>query len=104
MWLLEVRGGDVEASAVQGIAITGATSVNGNWQFSIDGGVTYTNFASYSAGTAPLLAATDLVRVNPNAQNGGAHPFSYNAWGQPTRTHGLTAGACSPGGATAVFD
>ncbi|MEH2476841.1 VCBS repeat-containing protein [Nitrobacteraceae bacterium AZCC 2146] len=99
--LLGATVSDVDTGAVQGIAITGATSTNGNWQFSTNGGATYTNFAAYSAGTALLLAATDLVRFNPNAQNGGTDTFTYEAWDQTSGTHGTTASASTTGGTTA---
>src|SRR5450756_1859302 len=40
--LLGTTVSDVDAGAVQGIAITGVSSLNGNWQFSTNGGSTYT--------------------------------------------------------------
>src|SRR5204862_417652 len=95
--LLSATVSDIDAGAVQGIAITGATSSNGNWQFSIDGGTTYTSFGSYAPGTALLLAATDLVRFNPNAQNGATDTFSYQPCLHATLTIGTTANASTSG-------
>src|SRR5207248_342098 len=91
---------DVDNGAVQGIAITGASSTNGNWEFSINGGASYTAFGAYTGSTALLLAATDLVRFNPNAQNGGSDTFAYEAWDQTGGTHGTTANAATTGGTT----
>ena len=92
---------DVDTGAVEGIAITGAATIGGNWQFSIDSGAHWTNFASYSATSALLLAPTDLVRFVPTSHAGGTETFSYVAWDQTSGTHGTTANTSPAGGTTA---
>jgi VCBS repeat-containing protein len=92
---------DINIGAVQGIAITGASESHGDWQFSTDGGATWTDFAAYSTGAALLLAADDLVRFAPDAAQGSADTFSFVAWDQTTGTHGDTTDVTTRGGATA---
>src|SRR5262249_58030001 len=62
---------DVDPGAVQAIAITGLTSTNGTWQYSINGGSTWTNIGSVSTTQALLLRAADLIRFVPDGLNGG---------------------------------
>ncbi len=92
---------DQNSGAVQGIAITGASESHGDWQFSTDGGTTWTDFATYSTGAALLLAATDLVRFAPDAAQGSTDTFSFVAWDQTAGTHGDTADVTTRGGTTA---
>jgi len=91
---------DVDTGAVKGIAITAATSANGTWQFSVDNGSTWTNFASYASSSALLLADTDKVRFVPDGNNGGSDTITYKAWDQTSGTHGATANPGAGGGAT----
>jgi hypothetical protein len=93
--------GDVDTSAVQGIAMTGFTSANGHWEFSTDSAASWTSFAAYSATSALLLAGSDLVRFVPDGDNGGIDALSYVAWDQTTGSHGTTADASANGGSTA---
>ena len=99
--LLGSRVTDADARAVQGIAVTGMTSTHGTWQFSTDGGASWSNFAAYSTTSALLLAATDLVRFAPDGIDGGTDSFSFVAWDQSSGTHGTTAVATITGGETA---
>src|SRR5262249_43553981 len=89
---------DVDANAAQGIAITGAVSDHGHWQFSIDGGATWTDFGSYSTGSALLLAANDLIRFHPDGENRSFDNFTFVAWDQTSGTHGDTADVGTRGG------
>ena len=93
---------DADAGALHGIAITGATSQAGTWQFSTDGGAHWTPFASYSASSALLLAASDLVRFVPDGSNGASSDtFTYRAWDQTSGRDGVTADTTANGGTTA---
>jgi VCBS repeat-containing protein len=92
---------DINTGAVHGIAITGASESHGDWQFSTDGGATWTDFATYSTTSALLLAATDLVRFAPDAVQGSTDTFSFVAWDQTTGAHGDTADATTRGGTSA---
>ncbi|BAM89150.1 hypothetical protein S58_31520 [Bradyrhizobium oligotrophicum S58] len=92
---------DADAGAAPGIAITGAVASHGHWQFSIDGGSTWSDFATYSAGSALLLAPTDLVRMVPDGNDGGLDSFSFVAWDQTSGQHGLTIDASTRDGSSA---
>ncbi|WKY30959.1 DUF4347 domain-containing protein [Pseudomonas donghuensis] len=78
---------DVDSGALQGIAITGLTSGNGTWQYSLDGS-TWNAMGSVAANSALLLRATDKVRFVPDGANGTTATLTYNAWDQT----GVTAG------------
>ncbi|MGH8380055.1 DUF4347 domain-containing protein [Pseudomonas sp.] len=79
--------GDVDSGALQGIAISGLTSGNGTWQYSLDG-TTWNAIGSVAANSALLLRATDKVRFVPDGANGTTATLTYKAWDQS----GLTAG------------
>ncbi len=92
---------DVDAGAVKGIAITGLTSTNGTWQYSIDGGTTWTAIGAVSNSTALLLDASDKIRFLPDGNNGGTDTITYRAWDETAGTHGTTADTSTNGGTTA---
>jgi VCBS repeat-containing protein len=80
---------DADDGALKGVAITGYTSQNGHWEYSIDDGATWSNFAaSYSPAGGLLLASDDKVRFIPNGVNGGTDTLTYVAWDQTSGTHG----------------
>ncbi len=92
---------DVDAGAVKGIAITGLTSTNGTWQYSIDSGTTWTAIGAVSNSTALLLDASDKIRFLPDGNNGGSDSITYRAWDETTGSHGTTADTSANGGTTA---
>src|SRR5262249_39500708 len=75
--------------APRGIAVTGVDNTNGTWQFSRDGGVTWTNFGSPSNTAALVLESTNKNRIRfvPNANYFGSAGFTFRAW---DLTSGLT--------------
>ncbi|MFM7115678.1 MAG: hypothetical protein ACKO0N_03505, partial [Planctomycetota bacterium] len=73
---------DVDAGAVEGIAITSLNSGNGTWQYSTDGGGTWNAVGVVSNTSALLLRATDSIRFVPNAQNATTADFTFRAWDQ----------------------
>jgi plastocyanin len=82
---------DVDFSPLQGIAITGTTITGfglGKWQYSIDGGSTWSDIGAVSDTSALLLRAIDLVRFVPDAKNGDMGTLTYRAWDQT----GITSG------------
>jgi hypothetical protein len=93
--------GDVEAGAVKGIAITGLTSTNGAWQYSIDGGTTWAVVGAVSHSAALLLDASDKIRFLPDGNNGGTDTITYRAWDETAGTHGTTADTSTTGGTSA---
>src|SRR5690606_16527761 len=89
---------DSNTGALKGIAITSTPSVtNGVWQYSIDGGATWTNMPSVSAASSLLLRETDLVRFQPNEINGGTSTFTFRAWDQTSGTAGATVSTSTTG-------
>ena len=93
---------DPDSGALKGIAITTAPApTNGTWQYSIDGGTTWSNFPAVSSSVSLLLRDVDKVRFLPNAINGGSGTFTYRAWDQTSGTAGGTASTSSTGGSTA---
>jgi len=95
---------DVDAGAVQGIAISGATSGRGVWQFSIDNGTTWTNLGDVSEDQALMLRAEDRVRFIPDGVDADSATLTYHAWDQTAPTRDLqgnvwdigTPGVASP--------
>ena len=74
---------DVDNGAVEGIAITGIDSANGTWQFSTDGGSTWTDIGAVSDSSARVLTATatDRIRFVPNAELLGHHNTDVSGLG-----------------------
>ena len=74
---------DSNPNALRGIAVIGLTATNGVWQYSTNGGTTWTTFGPVSNTSATLLeaASQDYVRFQPNAQNGGGtETITFRAW------------------------
>ena len=88
--------GKVTSSASQvGIAVTGVDNSHGRWQFSRDGGGSWSDFGAPSDSTARLLAGDSLSRVRfvPDADWNGtvSNGLSFRAWDQTSGTAGGTA-------------
>jgi hypothetical protein len=73
---------DADASPVSGIAISGLSSGNGTWQYSIDSGANWVDVGTVSASSALLLKSTDKVRFVPDGKNGTSASMTYHAWDQ----------------------
>lgn len=87
---------DPDDNALKGVAITGSTSQNGHWEYSIDGGGSWTTFGAYSSTGGLLLASDDKVRFVPNGENGGTDTLTYVAWDQTSGSHGQVTNTVSP--------
>lgn len=102
--LLNGAESDVDFGPLQGIAIT-ATSTSGGtgrWQFSTDGGSSWTDIGAVSDSSALLLRSTDLVRFLPDAKNGNTGSITFRGWDQTGATagqQGTKADASTNGGA-----
>ncbi len=82
---------DPDDGAVKGIAITGSSSQNGHWEYSINNGTSWTAFGPYSTSSGLLLALDDKVRFVPDGNHGGSDTLTYVAWDQTsTAIHGQT--------------
>ena len=68
--------------AVEAIAVTGVDDTNGTWEYSTDGGASFTGFGTVTDTAAVLLDATALVRFVPDSTFTGNAAFTYKAWDQ----------------------
>jgi hypothetical protein len=73
---------DADAGALRGIAVSGVSNSGGRWQYTLDGGATWTDFGGPTRAAARLLAADDLTRIRfkPNANFNGSSHFWFMAW------------------------
>ncbi len=92
---------DVDSGAVEGIAITATTNGNGSWEFSTNGGSTWSAVGSVSGSSSLLLRSTDLVRFVPNGQNASTGDITFRAWDQSSGTFGTKVDTSTNGSATA---
>ena len=96
---------DPDSGALEGVAITAADNANGTWQYSTNGGSTWTPVGSVSETSALLLAANSLtsIRFVPATNFSGDVPggITLRAWDQTTGTAGGTADTTTNGGSTA---
>ncbi|MDB5948100.1 MAG: hypothetical protein JWQ33_3126, partial [Ramlibacter sp.] len=96
---------DSNAGALAGIAVTAVNSANGAWQFSLNGGGTWTVIPVPSATAALLLAADTQTRIRfvPAANFAGTVTggLTFRAWDRTSGTAGSTADASVNGGMTA---
>lgn len=94
---------DIDPDALEGIAIIDADIGSGSWQFSIDGGSSWSEMPQPSASDARLLAADARIRFVPVANYFGTagNALTFRAWDQSSGTNGGTANASTGGGTTA---
>jgi fibronectin-binding autotransporter adhesin len=94
---------DQDGGALQGIAVDGVNNASGNWQFSTNGGSSWTSFGAPSDLAARLLAsdANTRVRFVPNANYTGTVTLgiTFRAWDGTVGTNGAIADATLDGGA-----
>ena len=98
--LLASSVADVDAGALEGIAITGAgNSGNGTWQYNIGGD--WLDVGSVSTSSALLLRDADRLRLSPDAENGEFGSIDFVAWDQTNGTFGTKVDANERGGSSA---
>ncbi len=89
----------------RGIAIhahaNNGPATGGSWQYSLDGGATWTDVGAVSHGSALLLRATDAIRFLPDGSNATEATLSYVLWDGATGTAGAKVDATVRGGTTA---
>ena len=90
---------DVDAGALEGIAIFDLTSSNGTWQYNTGSG--WTDVGSVSANSSLLLRDTDSVRFVPDGQNGDTAFVTFKAWDQTSGAAGTKVDTSVFGGTTA---
>jgi cadherin-like protein len=96
---------DVDSGALSGIAVSAVDNTNGAWQYSTDGGSTWSAFGAPSTASARLLAAdaSTYVRFVPNANFNGtlSNGLTFRAWDQSAGAAGATADTTTSGGTSA---
>jgi outer membrane lipoprotein-sorting protein len=97
--LISGQVSDADAGALRGIAVIAVDDTNGSWQYSTNGGSTWTAFGAVGSGNARLLAADADTRVRfvPSANYVGtvANGITFHAWDQTSGTAGGTANVTS---------
>ena len=93
---------DVDAGAMQGIAIVTTASGNGTWQYSVDNRATWNIVGTTSNTAALLLRPEDAVRFVPDGNNGTTASVRFRAWDQTFGTAGNKINASTIGGSTAI--
>ena len=91
---------DIDGAALEGIAIV-ATAGSGAWQYSLDGGQTWTPVGNVSLGSARLLRNGDRLRFVPTPAFVGTVSFTYHGWDRTAGSAGGTADLAATGGASA---
>ncbi len=97
---------DDDAGAVEGIAVTDVDDTNGTWQYSTDGGSTWTAFGTVTSGSAVVLTdtANDRIRFVPSTDYVGNATFDFRAWDRTDgKTSGTTGVNTGSGGGTSAF-
>ena len=96
---------DVDADAVEGIAVTAADTANGAWEYSTNNGGAWSAIGSISSTSARLLASDANTRIrfvpDPN-YNGAIDPaITFRAWDQSSGANGGSGDPSTNGGTTA---
>ncbi len=92
---------DVDAGALQGIAIVAADAGNGRWEYALDGGTGWNTLGTVSGSSALLLRASDQLRFVPDGNNGTTATLGYRAWDRTAGTAGSRVSTAANGGGTA---
>lgn len=95
---------DPDSGALEGIAIVGADSANGQWEYSINGS-TFSPIPTLAAYQYLLLASDDVtsLRFVSKAGFNGTASITFRAWDRTQGTNGGTLTATSPGAGISPF-
>src|SRR3990172_614711 len=96
---------DANPGALEGLAIIDADESNGDWQYSTNGGATWTALGSPTNSSARLLASDTNTRIrfvpNPNFNGTVSAGLTFRAWDRTSGSNGGTANTTNNGGSTA---
>jgi hypothetical protein len=96
---------DIDTNSLEGIAVTGVDNNHGDWQFSLNSGLTWTSFGPRSDSQATLLESNTATRIRfvPDTSLPGSLTVSiaYRAWDRTSGVNGQTADTTVNGGQTA---
>jgi len=95
---------DIDAGALEGIAITNADSTNGTWQFSLNG-TSWKSLGIVLESQARLLPSTATARIRfiPKANFSGQASITYRAWDRTAGAAGQTLSTSGRTGGTQTF-
>src|SRR5262249_26153021 len=92
---------DANAGDPQGIGLTALNSSTGTWQYSLDGGTSWSAVGAVSDTSALLLRSTDRLRFVPDGINGTTASVTFRAWDQSSGSAGAMVDVSINGGTTA---
>ena len=98
---------DPEGIPRSGVAVTGLNSGSGSWQYSMNGGGSWSNFVGIAPSFATLLeadgAGMNRIRFTPNGDFFGTASMSFTGWdasnGRPDGSTGINAVTTDPNSA-----
>lgn len=94
---------DADPNALQGIAISYATSSKGTWEYSLDNGATWLAVTGTTSNPQTFAAnETTRLRFNPSGKNFGTVSFTFYAWDQTEGTNGGLLSSNATGGSTSL--
>jgi len=94
---------DMDPDALAGIAVVGMTeTVHGTWEYTTDGGTSWSNLAATGSINARLLAAdgSTRIRYRPNVGFVGTPKIAFVAWDRSNLLNGSLVNAGLRGGLT----
>ncbi len=95
---------DDDLGAHRGFAVVGSNSNDGRWQFSIDGGVSWSTMGVISDTAAVLLDTSAIVRFVPDADASGfQRQITVRAWDQSAGVNGSQGIDVSQNGGISAF-
>jgi VCBS repeat-containing protein len=99
--LLAGQASDVDAGALYGIAVTAVDAAHGGWEYSTDGGGSWSAFGAPDPANARLLRDADRVRFVPDADWNGSATITFRAWDRTSGAFGGTGDTTASGGTSA---
>ncbi|HMP71799.1 MAG TPA: FG-GAP-like repeat-containing protein [Kiritimatiellia bacterium] len=94
---------DPDPGAVDGIAVFEPDNNGGAWEYSINGGVTWTGFGDIFETGAVLLNPAARIRFVPSPDYNGTNTFLFRAWDQTSGANGDTGADSSINGGSTAF-
>ena len=94
---------DPDGGAVEAMALTGVDDANGTWEFSVNGGGSWSAVGAVSDNAALLLDASAKLRFVPDPGYGGSATFTFRAWDQTIGSNGESGVDVSTNGGTTAF-
>lgn len=92
---------DIDNDSLLGMAIINVIDGGGNWQFSIDNGLTWQDVGTVSDTSALLVGQNDWLRYQPNGKGRSVGFIDYRAWDQTTSGDGQRVDVTRNGGTSA---